>query len=98
MKRRVETVVLGLLLTLLCLVLGGAGCKEPEPLPVKATCKYVVGSLASEQMGHGVTVQFCKMPDGTCWYVPGKQGGTMVQTRCYDHYFAEVVVTREALR
>ena len=88
MKRAAETVTLGLLLTLLCLALGGAGCRQ-APKTQKTQCKYVVGSYKTE-----VSVLLCKMPDGKCYYIPGKQGGNMLKTRCYDHIFAE----HEALR
>lgn len=81
MKRGGEVVVLALLLTLLCLALGGAGCKQPEP----QRCKYVVGDQTSD-----VSVQYCKMSDGSCYYVSGD--GALLPTECYDsHPFAQEV-------
>jgi hypothetical protein len=85
MRQPVKAVILGLLFTLFCLLIGGQGC-VPRGMDVSTPeqqCKLIVGTQVS-------TVQvFMCVIDGKCYYVPGRQGGAMLETACVQHMFAE---------
>ncbi len=95
MRQPIKAVILGLLMTIFCLLIGGMGCREyPDPHYLdyktperdKWVCTLVVGTDYS-----ATQVFFCHDPiTDTCFWVPGRQGGAPVKTQCARHIFEEV--------
>ena len=79
MRRTVATVTLAVVLTALCLAVGGQSCR-PKTVE-RVTCKRVVGTSEAD-----VQVFWCRHGD-VCWYA-NNLGHTLV-VGCVTHPIAE---------
>ena len=93
MRQPIKAVALGVLMTIACLVVVGMSCDRPAHVPMDLPleggqweCRLVVGTSWSDTQ-----VFFCHdRAAGECFWVPGRQGGTPVPTKCARHIFEEV--------